>query len=55
MDSKKLLAWAIIFAAVVGTWLFRFEEIPQTFGMHRNRLTGATCHFTEECWFTSER
>jgi hypothetical protein len=40
MDSRHLLAIAIIFATLVGAWKFRYESIMGG-GVHRNRFTGA--------------
>jgi hypothetical protein len=50
MDSRHLLAIAIIFATLVGAWMFRYEILPPG-GLHRNRFTGAVCRPEEECWF----
>jgi hypothetical protein len=52
MISKghKLVAGAIIFATLMGAWLFRFETVGQQ--SHRNRFTGVLCHITTECWFS---
>jgi hypothetical protein len=52
MDSRHLLAIAIIFATLVGAWMFRYEPILNG-GIHRNRFTGVVCRFDEECWFGS--
>ena len=51
MDGPKLLAIAIVFATIMSAWMFRYEILFNG-AMHRNRFTGATCHITEECWFT---
>jgi len=48
-DGRKMLALCIIIVALLGAWMFRYEYIG--FGMHKNRLTGATCHFSQSCWF----
>jgi len=49
MDSRHALAIAIIFATLVGAWMFRYEQVLA--GFHRNRFTGAVCPNHEECWF----
>jgi len=38
MDSRIVLAGAIVFATIVGAWMFRYETIGE--GGHRNRFTG---------------
>ncbi len=48
-DSRLILATVIVFATMVGAWMFRYEPF-NTFS-HRNRFTGATCDISEECWF----
>lgn len=50
-DGKKALAAAIVFAVVVFAWLFRYEDVGGGSAFHRNRITGAMCHVTHECWF----
>lgn len=52
MDSRIILAGAIVFATLVGAWMFRYEE--HGFG-HRNKITGAICAVREECWFSHGR
>jgi hypothetical protein len=53
MDIKgwRPVAVAIIFATLVGGWMFRYEPVYRT--LHQNRFTGAVCHISEECWFES--
>jgi hypothetical protein len=51
-DGRIVLAAAIVFAVLVGTWMFRFEP-PFAGGLHRNRITGAVCSVSNECWFSS--
>ena len=54
VDSRLILGVAIILAVLVGAWMFRYEQIGG--GMtHRNRFTGATCLFVNECWFSNDR
>jgi hypothetical protein len=49
-DGRKVLAAAIVAATLLAAWMFRYEPVLDgTF--HRNRFTGATCVFQEECWF----
>jgi hypothetical protein len=52
MDSRVTLAAAIVFATLVGAWMFRYET--ETIG-HRNRFTGAVCFEQDECWFSSDK
>lgn len=47
----RALAAVILVAAVVGAWMFRFETFNVI--LHRNRVTGAICHISQECWFKS--
>jgi hypothetical protein len=54
MDGRWALAIAIVFAALAGVWVFRFEPLDNSFGGHRNRITGAICHRSVECWFVSD-
>jgi hypothetical protein len=44
-DGRRLLAAAIIFAAVVGAWMFRYDRMERSF-KHQNRFTGTVCNFT---------
>jgi hypothetical protein len=48
-EGSRLLAVAIVFAALVGAWMFRYEGYANG-QMHRNRFTGVSCHVFEECW-----
>ena len=50
-DGRRLLALAIIFAALAGAWMFRYERVGQM--IHQNRFTGAICSILDECWFES--
>jgi hypothetical protein len=52
-DGRWALATAIVFAAVLAAWLFRYEAIDPNGWMHRNRITGAICPTASECWFSS--
>jgi hypothetical protein len=52
LSGSRLLAFAIIFAVVVGAWMFRYELLGEGY-VHRNRFTGAVCHVARECWFKS--
>jgi hypothetical protein len=47
-EGSRLLAFAIVFAALFGVWMFRYEPCARIF--HRNRITGAVCFYFEECW-----
>jgi hypothetical protein len=49
-SGPQMLAIAIIFATLVGAWMFRFETTHPL--AHRNRFTGAWCDIQVECWFT---
>jgi hypothetical protein len=49
MDGRRTLAIAILLVALLGAWMFRYEYLGN--GMHKNRFTGATCHFSQSCWF----
>jgi hypothetical protein len=53
MDSKIILAGAIVFATLVAAWMFRYEAYGAYNASHRNRFAGAACHSSEECWFTN--
>jgi hypothetical protein len=48
-DGTQLLAIAIIFATLIGAWMFRYEDLGP--GVHRNRFTGVVCSTLQECWF----
>jgi hypothetical protein len=50
-DGRRLLAIAIVLAALLGAWMFRYEDIPNSHS-HRNRITGVVCFYWEGCWFT---
>jgi hypothetical protein len=53
LDGPRLLAIAIIFATLVGAWMFRqYEPYPNYDFLHRNRITGAVCYAYEECWLS---
>jgi hypothetical protein len=52
-DGTQLLAIAIIFATLVGAWMFRYENVNIV--NHRNRFTGVECGHWQECWFVSDR
>jgi hypothetical protein len=52
LEGSRLLAIAIIFATLVGAWMFRYENVGVNNSYHRNRLTGAICAVVDECWFT---
>jgi hypothetical protein len=50
LDGRIVLAAAIVFAVLVGAWMFRYE--PNAMGssvFHRNRITGAVCTVSKEC------
>jgi hypothetical protein len=49
----KLIAGAIVLAAILVVWAFRYETFGPNNNHHRNRLTGATCQVSEKCWFSS--
>jgi hypothetical protein len=53
MDSRALLAAAIVFAALLGAWMFRYDNYAS--GVHKNRFTGAVCFIADECWISSEK
>jgi hypothetical protein len=50
-DGRRLIAVAIIFATLLGAWMFRYEANGV---FHRNRFTGAICELRHECWFQNE-
>ncbi len=50
IDSRAILAAAIVFATVIGAWMFRYELIGPKGLEHQNRLTGAVCDTTVSCW-----
>jgi hypothetical protein len=50
----KLISGAIVVAAILVVWAFRFETYGPNNNYHRNRLTGATCPISEGCWFGSD-
>jgi hypothetical protein len=49
-DGRRLLAMAMV---LVFAWMFRYEVSP-TGGFHKNRWTGAVCHWTQSCWLSRE-
>lgn len=51
MDGRVALAGALIFATLIGAWMFR-DETVHPLG-HRNRFTGVMCHPQHECWLQS--
>jgi hypothetical protein len=53
MDGRIALAAAIVFAVIVGGWMFRYDNYG--LGVHKNRFTGAACFIQEECWFSSDK
>lgn len=55
MDSRVILAGAIVFAVLVGGWMFRYECVGMYCVDHRNRITGAVCHYSLDCWGQSQR
>ncbi len=52
-DGRRLLAIAIIFATLLGAWMFRYEKWEGV-AIHRNRFTGAVCSAFHECWFSND-
>jgi hypothetical protein len=50
-NEGKLIAGAIIAAAILLVWTFRYETVGIRRLQHQNRLTGAVCQISEECWF----
>jgi hypothetical protein len=51
IDSRLILAAAIVFATVVGAWMFRWESAGP--GTIRNRFTGTLCYqlgATSQCY-----
>jgi hypothetical protein len=50
----RLVALAIVLAALLMAWLFRYEPIGDG-TVHRNRITGHYCTFMEDCWFWSRQ
>jgi hypothetical protein len=54
-DSRLILALAIVFATLFAAWMFLYESYGLYNASHRNRFTGATCHASEECWFSNGR
>jgi len=55
IDSRLALAAAIVFATLVGAWMFRYEVYGGSYNAHRNRFTGVVCLSSEECWFSSNQ
>jgi hypothetical protein len=49
-SGGKLIAGAIIAAAILLVWTFRYENVGVRRLQHQNRLTGAICQISEECW-----
>jgi hypothetical protein len=47
------IATSLLFATLVGAWMFRYETGNMSLGTHRNRFTGAVCYTADECWFAS--
>jgi hypothetical protein len=50
-DGKKLLALAVIGAALLGAWMFAYDPFGPGLVLHRNRITGAVCSARESCWW----
>jgi hypothetical protein len=53
MDSRKILAGAIVLPGCLAAWIFRYESYGYQLSKHRNRFTGTVCESHEECWFSS--
>lgn len=49
-DGQRLIALAILVAAILFAWMNRYETLPGGI-FHRNRLTNAMCYGVDECWF----
>jgi hypothetical protein len=49
-DNRLTLTIAIVFATLVGAWMFRYENSGYANSVHRNRFTGAVCSVVSECW-----
>jgi hypothetical protein len=43
-DGRRLLAIAIVFATLVGAWMFRYETIGPHQMYQVNRFTGVICN-----------
>jgi hypothetical protein len=54
-DSRLILTTAIAFVALIGAWMFRYENFGYANNSHRNRFTGAVCAVAEGCWFSNGR
>jgi hypothetical protein len=52
MDSRMILAEAIVFATIVGGWMSTYETLPSG-SAHRNRWTGVVCDIADHCWLKS--
>jgi hypothetical protein len=50
IDSRVILAAAIVVATLIGAWLLRYEQYGPYNMIHRNRFTGATCNVDVNCW-----
>ena len=50
MDSRAMLAGAIVFATLVAAWMFRYECMDKNCISHKNRFTGAQCVSDRSCW-----
>jgi hypothetical protein len=48
---RKIDRRAIIAAATLLVWTFGYEIVGVRRLQHQNRLTGAVCQISEECWF----
>jgi hypothetical protein len=46
IDSRLVLAGAIVLATIVGAWMFRWEHLGS--GTLRNRFTGNVCYRSQE-------
>ena len=59
MTKNEGIPWWHVLAAVIAAvvllaaWMFRYEPIGPGGWTHRTRITGATCRFNQECWFSS--
>lgn len=43
------MRYVLLLAVLLIAWMNAYEQIPGS-GLHRNRLTGVVCHFSESCW-----
>ena len=50
LNGRRLLAVAVFGATVLVAWMVLYQPIGVSGKLHQNRLTGAVCHLSLNCW-----